>query len=124
MIYSNIIICMSTFLVSFSLSSRTFRTNIFLHKKIRKATANLKATSERESLYALEHELKTKKDILLSTQDSLDVSQRKFEKLKADEKNLLERTIMIESKAKICRDELVRVRKDHGDLQARRVQTS
>lgn len=75
-------------------------------------------------LYSLEHELKTKKDILVSTQDSLDVSQRKFEKIRADEKSLLERKVTIEGKAKVCRDELARVRKDHGDLQARRVQTS
>lgn len=89
----------------------------------RRSTALVKAVTEREALYTLQHEEKIKRDLLASAQDSLEVSQRKFDKLRVDEKSLQERKVGTEAKAKSINQELGNIRKEHAELQSRRIQT-
>ena len=53
--------------------------------------SNVKAVSERQAVATLSHEQKVLRDGLAAAQDSLEVAERKVEKLQTDEASLLER---------------------------------
>ncbi|KAK4703834.1 structural maintenance of chromosome 1, partial [Phenoliferia sp. Uapishka_3] len=89
-----------------------------------RAQSNSKAVAERQTAATLGHEQKALQEGLLSAQDSLEVSQRKVDKLQAEETSLLDRTTTIDAKVKELQEALARAKKEQADLQQRKTQTA